>query len=278
MPEFPEVKTFINNLKHQGLLNKTISQINFIDAKILKNTSIKIFKNKLIGKKIIGIDQIGKLIIIHLDKDIFLTIHLRLEGKLFYIDGNLTNPKYCMVEIICGQKKLIYLDFRKFGTFNLYLSKKELMHSLEVKKLGLQPFDKHLTTNYLYQKIHFSHKSIKTVLLDQSIIAGIGNIYADEILFACHIHPLTKANKLGLLHCQNIIKYCQKIMHLAIKNSGTTISSYAFAPNHAGNFQKYLKVHNQQNKPCLICHTKIKKIQVNGRGTYFCPNCQKLLG
>ena len=277
MPEFPEVRTFINNLKHQGLLNATITQINFIDAKVLKNTSIKIFKNKLIGQKIIDIDQIGKLIIIHLDKDTYLTVHLRMEGKLFYIDSNLTNPKYCMVEIICGQKKLIYLDFRKFGTFNLYLSKKDLVNSLEIKKLGLQPFDKQLTANYLSKKISLFHKAIKTVLLDQSIIAGIGNIYADEILFACHIHPLTNANKLSLSQCQNIIKYCQKIMHLAIKNSGTTISSYAFAPNHAGNFQKYLKVHNRQNKPCLSCHTKIKKIKVNGRGTYFCPNCQKPL-
>lgn len=277
MPEFPEVKTFIDNLKQQGLLNQTIKQINFFDQKILKNTSVNIFKKKLIGNKIIDINQIGKLIIIQLNKDVYLTIHLRMEGKLFYIDSNLTNPKYCMVEIICGQKKLIYLDFRKFGTFNLYLSKKDLLNSSEIMKLGLQPFDKQLTATYLYNKIHPLHSAIKTILLDQSIIAGIGNIYADEILFACHIHPLTKAHKLKLLQCKNIIKYCQKIMQLAIKNHGTTISSYAFAPHHAGNFQKYLKVHSQENKTCFICHEKIKKIKINGRGTYFCPNCQKIL-
>ena len=153
----------------------------------------------------------------------------------------------------------------------------ELNNSLEVKKLGLQPFHTQLTNNYLYKKTHLLHRAIKTVLLDQSLIAGIGNIYADEILFAAYIHPLTKTNKLHLFHYQSIIKHCQKIMELAIKNNGTTISSYAFAPNHAGNFQKYLKVHNRQNKPCLICHTKIKKIKVNGRGTYFCPNCQKII-
>lgn len=275
MPELPEVRTFINQLKKEKVINQKIIDVNFIDDKVLKNSNQNQFKKFIIGEKIIDIDQIGKLIYISLSHDKYLTIHLRMEGKLFFIDANIKPNKFTMVEMLCGKKKLVFIDFRKFGTFYIYKSKNEFLESDEVSKMGLQPFDKKLTADYLMTCFKNKKQAIKTVLLDQTIIAGIGNIYADEILFACKINPQRKAELLTKKDCQKIIDSCRKIMEAAISHSGTTVSSFAFAPNHTGSFQKYLMVHTQENQPCKICKTPIKKIKVNGRGTYYCPKCQK---
>ncbi|MCQ3908271.1 MAG: DNA-formamidopyrimidine glycosylase [Mycoplasmoidaceae bacterium] len=274
MPEFPEVRTFINHLKKQHLLGQKITSVNFIDSKVLKNCNESSFKKFIIGEKFTDIDQIGKLIVITLSNDKYLTIHLRMEGKLFFVDSTIKPDKFTMIEMICGKKKLIFLDFRKFGTFYIYKSKKEFLNSNELTKMGFQPFDAKLTASYLLDNFKDKTQAIKTTLLDQSIIAGIGNIYADEILFACKINPLRKAKLLSKQDCQNIISACRKIMKDAIDYSGTTVSSFAFAPSHAGSYQKYLKVHTRESEPCKICKTKIKKITVNGRGTYYCPKCQ----
>lgn len=274
MPEFPEVRTFINHLKKQHLLGQKVISVNFIDSKVLKNSTPKSFQQFIVGEKFLDIDQIGKLIVISLTHDKYLTIHLRMEGKLFFIDSTIKPDKFTMVEMVCGKKKLVYIDFRKFGTFYIYKSKKEFLESDEVTKMGPQPFDSKLTADYLFNSIHNKSQAIKTTLLDQSIIAGIGNIYADEILFVCKINPLRKAKLLSKQDCQNIIDACRKIMKAAIAHSGTTVSSFAFAPSHAGSFQKFLKVHTKENQPCTVCKTKIKKITVNGRGTYYCPRCQ----
>ncbi len=275
MPEYPEVRTFINHLKKQNLLGQKVLSVNFIDDKVLKNSNQKTFSKFIVGEKFEDIDQIGKLIVISLSHDKYLTIHLRMEGKLFFVDSSLKPEKYAMVEMICGKKKLIYIDFRKFGTFYIYPSKKAFLESDEVSKMGLQPFDKKLTPSYLLDNFEGKSQAIKTALLDQSIIAGIGNIYADEILFACKINPLRKAKLVTLQDCKNIINACRKAMDSSIKNSGTTVSSFAFAPNHAGSFQNFLKVHTKEGQPCKACKTKIKKITVNGRGTYYCPKCQE---
>ena len=275
MPEYPEVRTFIDFLKKQHVINQKIVGVNFIDDKVLKNSNQNTFKNFIIGESIKDIDQIGKLIYISLTHDKYLTIHLRMEGKLFFIDSSIKPNKFTMVEMLCGKKKLVYIDFRKFGTFYIYKSRKEFLKSNEVTKMGPQPFDKELSSLYLLKAFKNKNQAIKTALLDQSIIAGIGNIYADEILFACKINPLKKAKLLSKDECERIIVACKKIMKAAIKNSGTTVSSFAFAPSHAGSFQRYLKVHTRDGQPCKICKTIIKKITVNGRGTYYCPKCQK---
>lgn len=274
MPEFPEVHTFINHLKKQNILNCAITGVNFIDDKVLKNSNQSSFKKFIVGERFKDINQIGKLIIISLSNDKYLTVHLRMEGKLFFVDSSVKPDKFTMVELICKNKKLIYVDFRKFGTFYIYKNKKDLLNSEEVKKLGPQPFDSNLTADYLYSQLKSKSIAIKTALLDQSIIAGIGNIYADEILFASKINPRRPSKQVSLNDCKNIISACKKIMKSAILHSGTTVSSYAFAPNHAGSFQKFLKVHRKENEHCSVCKTKIKKITVNGRGTYYCPKCQ----
>ena len=121
------------------------------------------------------------------------------------------------------------------------------------------------------------NRAIKTVLLDQTIVSGIGNIYADEILFRCNINPLVKPKYLTNQDYKNLAKYSRQVLLEAIKYKGTTVASYKFDPNHTGGFQSKLKVHTKAGKKCPICQTIISKIKVNGRGTYYCPKCQKLI-
>lgn len=274
MPELPEVRTLINNLKKNHVIGQKIIDVNYIDSKVLKNSNKTTFSKFVINETIKDIDQIGKLIVITLSNDKYLTIHLRMEGKLFFVDAKNKPTQFTMIEFICGRKKLIYEDFRKFGTFYIYKDKHSFEESDEVKKLGLQPWDKKLTADYLLDKFKNKSIAIKTILLDQSIIAGIGNIYSDEICFACKINPKRPAKLVSKKECEDIIKSCRKIMTRAINHYGTTVFTYKFAPNHSGSFQNYLMVYSREGQKCKVCGSTIKKIKLNGRGTTYCPKCQ----
>ena len=143
-------------------------------------------------------------------------------------------------------------------------------------KLGLEPWDDNLTSEYLLDKYKKKKLPIKSVLLDQNIIVGIGNIYADEILFLSKINPLKKCNLITKEEAENIIKYTKKVLEAAIEKGGTTIRTYSSVDGVHGLFQNELFVHGKDKNNCPICNTKIEKIKVGGRGTYYCPKCQTL--
>ena len=143
-------------------------------------------------------------------------------------------------------------------------------------KLGLEPWDDNLTSEYLLDKYKKKKLPIKSVLLDQNIIVGIGNIYADEILFLSKINPLKKCNLITKEEAENIIKYTKKVLEAAIEKGGTTIRTYSSVDGVHGLFQNELFVHGKDKNKCPICNTKIEKIKVGGRGTYYCPKCQTL--
>ncbi len=276
MPELPEVTTIINVLKRSTLLNNKIISVDVLKPKVIQNTSIQRFKNFFINEKIINIERLGKYIIYKLtNKKVFVS-HLRMEGKFFYdVKSTLNKLPHLMVLFnFKDGNSLAYCDSRMFGTFSIY-TENNYLKSKELSKLSIDPLDKKFISKFLFNKINKINQPIKTVLLNQSIISGIGNIYADEILFMCKINPLTKAKALTIRDCELICKYSKKILLDAIKCKGTTIFSYKFDKNHSGEFQKYLKVHQRENKLCKNCKTPIVKIKINGRGTYFCPKCQK---
>ncbi|MDE6476998.1 MAG: DNA-formamidopyrimidine glycosylase [Mycoplasmoidaceae bacterium] len=279
MPELPEVQTIITNLLNQKIVNHKIVGVNFYKTKILKNCSPKQFVNFLKGEKILNIERIGKYIIFKLSNKKQLVVHLRMEGKLFY-ESNLKKPdlRFLMLSIIFDNKyRLSYYDMRMFGTFNIYKNDEYLL-SKEIKKVAIDPLNKECTGKFLEQKCKIINRAIKTVLLDQTIVSGIGNIYVDEILFKSKIHPLTKPKYLKSEQYDLIAKNAKLVLKDAIKHKGTTVASYKFDPNHTGGYQSRLLVHTKAGQLCPICKTIIKKIKVNGRGTYFCPNCQKQVG
>jgi len=270
MPELPEVETVKNTLK-KLVLNKKIVDVNIRYNNIIEYPSVDEFKEQIINQTINDIKRRGKWLIFELD-NYYLLSHLRMEGK--YIIRNLNDfyDRHEHVEFIFSDNTCLrYKDVRKFGKMHL-IKKEELYLRKPLNELGLEPWDKELNVDYLKSK--YNKKEIKTVLLDQSIIVGIGNIYADEILFLSKINPLKKANELNNNELENIIKYTKEVLDKAILLGGTTIKSYESSEGVHGRFQNELLVHNNKDN-CPDCNTKIEKIRIGGRGTYYCPECQK---
>lgn len=269
MPELPEVETVKNKLKER-LLNKKITDINILYNNIIEYPSIEDFKKQIINQEIKDIKRRGKWLLFELD-DYYLLSHLRMEGKYLFRKKDEPIDKHEHVIFILDNEELRYKDTRKFGRMHL-IKKEELMTRKPLNELGLEPWDENLNKEYLKEKYKNKKLPIKTVILDQSIIVGIGNIYADEILFLSKINPLKKANELGDKDLDNIIKYTKLTLERAIKLGGTTIRSYESSEGVHGNFQNELLVHNKDF--CPNCKNELEKIRVGGRGTYYCNKCQ----
>jgi formamidopyrimidine-DNA glycosylase len=271
MPELPEVETVKNKLKEK-LLNRKIIDVNILYNNIIEYPSILEFKNQIKNQTINDIKRRGKWLLFELN-DYYLLSHLRMEGKyLFRNKEDIIDKHEHVIFLLDNNEELRYKDTRKFGRMHL-IKKEELNNRKPLNELGLEPWDNKLNKEYLKEKYKNKKLPIKTVILDQSIIVGIGNIYADEILFLCKINPLTKANNLKNSDLDNIIKYTKEVLEKAIKLGGTTIRSYESSEGVHGNFQEELLVHNKDK--CPNCSNKLTKIRVGGRGTYYCTKCQK---
>ena len=270
MPELPEVETVRRTLK-KHILNKTIDDVILYYDDIVA-TNKEEFINNLKDKKINDILRVGKWLIFDVSP-YYLLSHLRMEGKYFLKDKKEKINKHEHIIFNLDDISLRYHDTRKFG--KMYLVKKEDLYTdTPLNKIGLEPFDDNLDLNYLKGKI-LKNKPIKSLLLEQEIIAGIGNIYADEILYLAKINPLIKGKDLTDDNLLDIIKYSKSVLEKAIEAGGTTIRSYTSSLGVTGRFQQSLNVHCRENEDCYQCHEKIVKITVQGRGTYYCPNCQK---
>ena len=271
MPELPEVKTVKKGLikKVKGL---TITNCNVRWNGIIAYPDKDTFIKRITNQKIIDIDRRGKILMFVLD-DYYLTSHLRMEGKYFIKEPSDPLSKHDHVIFsLSNNKELRYNDTRKFG--KMHLVKKDELAKTPIAKLGKEPWDKDLTVAYLKEKLN-RKLAIKTLLLDQSIITGIGNIYADEILFLSKINPETPGTKLTKKNLQAIIDNTKTILSKAIELGGTTIHTYTSVDGITGLFQQELLVHGKNKEPCPKCNTTILKTTVNGRGTYYCPKCQK---
>ena len=273
MPELPEVETVKETLKRK-VLNKTINEVVVRYDGIIESSNVLEFCENIKGQSIKDIKRIGKWLIFCLN-DYFLLSHLRMEGKYFLknSDEEYTKHEHVIFKFLDGTD-LRYQDTRKFGKM-LLVENDKLHEARPIKELGMEPWDKRLTSNYLKEKYSSKRLPIKTVILDQSIITGIGNIYADEILFLSKIHPLVNVNLLKDSDLDNIIFNTKKVLEKAIMEGGTTIRSYTSDEGVTGRFQNSLYVHCRENEKCLECGTLIVKTRVGGRGTYYCPFCQK---
>lgn len=274
MPEKPEVITVTKKLEKR-LLGRKITDCKVYYEPIIDYPSSKEFINKVKNQTIRSFSTRGKWIVIELDND-YLLVHLRMEGKFFFRDiGSPLEKHHHVVFTIDNEEELHFQDVRKFGRMKL-IPKDKINEMPPFTELGLEPWDKKLTANYLKEKLQNKKIPIKTALLDQSIITGIGNIYDDEILFLSKINPMLPANEVKLNDLENIIKNTITTLDKAIAEGGTTIRNYTSEEGVTGMFQNHLYVHTKVGEPCPVCKTTIVKIKVNGRGTYYCPNCQKI--
>lgn len=276
MPELPEVETVKRTLETK-IIDEEIINVELFHLPLIENVEPSQFINKLINQKIRKIERYGKYLIFILDT-VSIISHLRMEGKFFLKDKEEErNIHEHAIFTFKSGLTLRYHDTRKFGKMALVNTTKldEIMEYKALKKLGPEANSDNLTENYLYEKLTKKKDPIKTALLNQEILAGLGNIYADEVCFLCKLHPLMPCNKLTKTDVLNIIKYSKYVLEGAIKAGGTTIRSYTSSLGVTGRFQLCLHVHTKENEPCENCGSIIKKIFVGGRGTYYCEVCQK---
>lgn len=271
MPELPEVET-VKKVLEPIVKGRKIVKIDVLRATIVNNqaeTFIPYFENE----QFLSISRIGKFLIFHLTNDKVLISHLRMEGKYIELLENEENTKYARVVFhLDNNHKLCYDDSRSFGRM-IMSNEKDYRNEKEVAKLGPEPFNVSNVDPILKQVKKVS-LPIKTALLSQEIITGLGNIYVDEVLFASGIHPLTPAKLISKKEWDKIIKESQRILNEAIEAGGSTIRSYHPGKDIDGNFQTALKAYGRNGQKCVVCHTNMRFIKVNGRGTTFCPHCQ----
>ena len=268
MPELPEVQTVLDTLETK-IKNRKIKDIKILYKPIVEESD-RTFKKKLINQYFKNFKRRGKYLLFEMD-DITLVSHLRMEGKYFILDDKTPINKHDhVIFYLDNNTQLRYNDVRKFGRMSLIEKKDDYS---DFKNLGPEPFSKQFNLNYCKEYLKNNKKPIKQILLDQSFVAGVGNIYADEILYAIKLNPKTLGNKLNDNQILDLIKNTRLILKKAIKAGGTTIRSYTSSLGVTGRFQLNLKVHTM--KDCPRCKSEIKKITVGGRGTYYCPKCQK---
>lgn len=272
MPELPEVRTVCKALE-KTLKNKVIKSIQVKKEKLIKDVSAKEFENTLVNKRILSIDNKGKFIVFHLSDDTIMLSHLRMEGKYHFEEWE--NSKHDHVEFTFSDNtKLYYNDTRQFGSFHLRTTKNYLTVK-PLSEMGPEPLEANIED--IYEKLQHKKTPIKTSLLDQTLLSGLGNIYVDEVLWSAKIHPMTASNKVTKNKLKEILNFAAQILEAATKAGGTTIRSYTSIDTTNGGYQDFLNVHTKAGSACPRCKTKIEKIKVNGRGTYYCPKEQTII-
>lgn len=272
MPELPEVETVKNTLK-ELTLNKTIKSVEVLRTQTIEGDSTK-FAKFLANETISDFERIGKFIIFHLTHEKVIISHLRMEGKYFLKDEDAKLTKHDLVIFhFTDNSKLIYNDTRRFGRMSVE-TLKTYKKVAPLNNIGPDPFM--MKDSSILEKASKGKTiAIKTALLDQSIMSGLGNIYVDEVLFMTKVHPETPAKLVGKKKLDEILKASQIVLEKAIKAGGSTIKSYHPREGISGNFQVSLQVYGKKDSSCVNCDTKLRKIFVNGRGTTYCPKCQK---
>lgn len=274
MPELPEVETVRRGL-NRLVKGATIARIDVYWPKIINN-DLDSFKQRLQNQTIETVDRRGKYLLFRFSAGLTMVSHLRMEGNYSVMPKDEGRTKHTHVVFhLTDDRDLLYNDMRKFGRMTLVPTGEEMTVG-GLKTMGPEPIASELTIDYLTAIFQKSKKMIKPLLLDQSKIAGIGNIYADEVLWMSKIHPMRPAN---LLTADEIAELRQNIideMALAIKGHGTTVHSFSNAFGETGQFQNHLHVYGREGEPCERCGTLIEKIKVAQRGTHFCPHEQQL--
>ncbi|MEI7620706.1 MAG: bifunctional DNA-formamidopyrimidine glycosylase/DNA-(apurinic or apyrimidinic site) lyase [Candidatus Falkowbacteria bacterium] len=292
MPELPEVETIKRDLVSR-VLGKKINAVIVLAPKTVFPAPPK-FKSLLTGQSFVGIDRIGKLLIFSLsDQKHFLLVHLKMTGQLIYsfhkeliagghslkaeslvgyVGGELPNRSTRAYFTLSDQSQLFFNDQRRFG----YLKIVESGDLDNIKlKYGIEPLTPGFTKLNFIKAIGKREKNIKALLLDQSLISGLGNIYVDEALFAAGIRPSRRARSLSKAEIERLYSVIEVLIKKAIKYRGTTFNNYLDAQGKKGSFVSKLQVYGRNKQTCLKCGGIIEKVKIAGRGTHFCSHCQK---
>ncbi len=274
MPELPEVEIVRKALELQ-IVDKTIKSIDVFYPKIIRTpTDVQAFKWLLEGQTVQSVARKGKYLLLHMNQ-VTLVSHLRMEGKYIFSEdeGTIVDKHTHIVFHFTDGTLLQYKDVRKFGTMDAVPkgAEKELQ---ALRKLGQEPIDPNFDVEMFSSLVKSKLAPIKQILLNQEIVSGLGNIYVDETLALSKLHPLRKGHSLTDEEIQRIIVSMKKVLVKAIQQGGSTIRSYESFYGK-GSMQEHFTVYGRTGQPCQTCGMQIEKIKVGGRGTHFCPACQK---
>lgn len=289
MPELPEVETVRRTLS-RAIIGQRIKAIDLRLVKLLKSPRASL--NRLVGSRISSLGRRAKMLLVHFDNGSSLIIHLKMTGQLIYqpkrgslrIGGHpiprgeqdLPHRHTHAIFTFSDGSRLFYNDLRKFGYFRGVPTEKLDALFLEMK-LGPEPLAPEFTFEKFTSRLTRRAKArIKDALLDQTVLAGLGNIYADEVNYQARLHPARRVQTVSPAERRRLFKAIQRIVKLAIAQSGTTYRSFRDGLGRSGNMLNYLKVYQRTGRPCRRCQTPIQRLKLGSRSAHFCPNCQPL--
>lgn len=275
MPELPEVETIRRSLEEK-IKGKTLTGLDVFLEKILKGLEPGEFDRKLKGKKITGIGRRGKYLIIQLTGGLVMVVHLRMTGQLLYCSSEHVREKHThLVFHLNDREQLRFVDQRQFGKVH-FLPACELDSLSGLKTLGVEPLSTAFTREFFKKGLRTRRAKVKPLLLDQTFIAGIGNIYADEALFRARINPERVAAGLNPRESSRLYMAIKEVLQEGIENNGTSIKDYIDGEGNRGSNQDNLRVYGRDGEPCIKCARIIERKVIGGRSSHFCPKCQKL--
>jgi formamidopyrimidine-DNA glycosylase len=273
MPELPEVQTVLTTLQPR-LLGRRIEQVEVFLEKIIKSPHPQEFVTLLRGRSITGLGRRGKYLLLELDGSRLLVVHLRMTGRLVYSSPDTPREKHThLVFHLNNGDELRFQDMRQFGTMSLMR-----IESFEAfcsqKDLGPDALDPALTRDLFEKRFQGRRGQIKKLLLDQSPVAGIGNIYANEILWRARIHPERTTASLTPVDMEGLYRAMRSVLKEAVAGRGTTLRDYVDGEGNPGNFQSQLAVHGREGEPCPKCGKEIIRLKTGGRSSFVCSGCQ----
>ena len=272
MPELPEIEQVRKTLTPH-IINKLIKRVEVRLPRMIKHPTAEQFADVLVGQSIVDVKRNGKYLSLVFATNLKLVMHLRMTGALIVTEEDAPEPPYAKVKFeLTGGKTLWFTDIRTFGALHLIINDDSVVGGLET--LGPEPLTKELTKEYLLGIFKRRKGPIKGVILDQKVIAGLGNIYADEALFVAGILPDRNADLVTAEECEKLIAAINQVIAQGIKNHGTTFRDYKDGNGNQGSNQKYLLAYGRKGKPCKNCGAILEGSKVAGRGTTFCPYCQ----
>ncbi len=273
MPELPEVETICRGLR--GLLpGRRVTEVQVLEPRLRTRVS-QDFPSELQGRAILDVGRRGKYILVLLEGDRIWLSHLGMSGKLIYVKTGRPREKHDHIIVkLSGDHELRYHDPRRFG-LSVVVARSALETLPQVKNLGPDPLDRRFGGDYLYSIARCSDRRIRDLLIDQQVVAGVGNIYANEILFHAGIRPTKRARKIGYSRVTAIAESLPKLLREAIRWCGTSFSDYRDAEDRFGEFQNHLSVYDREGEECRVCGSVIKRVRMGNRSGFYCPKCQK---
>jgi len=273
MPELPEVETVVRDLRPL-LSGRRLASVQ-MSMHNLRRPWLKAWDAQLVGRRVKEVRRRGKWIVIALEGTRFLVIHLGMTGQLTVVSSAepVANHTHLRIDLDDGRAQLRFRDVRRFGSATLFSDPAALERFFEESGLGPEPFD--LDARAWREKLHGTDRALKAVLLDQRVVAGVGNIYADECLFEARLHPARKASDLSAAEAERLRKAVEKVLKRAIKRRGSTIRDYVGGSGLRGGYQEEFRVYRRTGQPCPRCGETITRERLAGRSTHYCRQCQR---